>query len=90
MAAVLDDGRYDAHVERIAAWRGRSRRLRYAIYFVVAALIAWSIEAIVVGDTDWNRLSWEGVFKAAGRFIADRTRRRPAVIPTTTTASSRG
>jgi phosphonate transport system permease protein len=70
VAAVLDQHRYDAEVERIAAWRAKSRRLRYAVYFVVTALIAWSVEAIVVGDTDWDRLSWEGVRSAALRFVA--------------------
>jgi len=69
VAAVPED-RYDAQVERITAWRAKSRRLRYAIYFVVAALIAWSVEEIAVGDTDWDRLSWSGVWTAAMRFIA--------------------
>jgi len=68
LATALDD-RYDAHVERIAAWRAKSRRLRYAIYFVLVALIFWSVEEILVGDTDWDRLSWSGVWTAAMRFI---------------------
>jgi phosphonate transport system permease protein len=61
---------YDAHADRIAAWRSRSRRMRYTIYFLIAALIAWSIEAIVIGDTDWDRISWASMLKAARQFMA--------------------
>jgi phosphonate transport system permease protein len=70
MAAVTDLSRYDDHVARIATWRNRSRRIRYTAYFVIAALIAWSIEAIVVGDTDWSRISWAGMLKSASQFMS--------------------
>lgn len=70
MAAVADLSRYDGHAERIAAWRNRSRRVRYTAYFIIAALIAWSIEAIVVGDTDWSRISWASMLKSAGQFMS--------------------
>lgn len=70
MATGIDAARYDAEVERIARWRARSRRTRYTLYFVVAALIAWSVEAIVVGDTDWDRISWTSMAQTAGRFLA--------------------
>jgi len=70
MAALADLSRYDRHVERIAVWRNRSRRIRYATYFIITVLIAWSIEAIVVGDTDWSRISWASMLKSASQFMS--------------------
>ncbi len=70
MAALADLSRYDRHVERIAVWRNRSRRMRYATYFIITVLIAWSIEAIVVGDTDWSRISWASMLKSASQFMS--------------------
>ena len=70
MAANVDLSRYDAEVENLAAWRARSRRVRYAIYFVILAFIAWSVEAIVIGDTDWSRITWASMVATARRFIA--------------------
>jgi phosphonate transport system permease protein len=70
MAAVADLSRYDNQAARIATWRNRSRRIRYTAYFAIAALIAWSIEAIVVGDTDWSRISWAGMLKSARQFMS--------------------
>ena len=60
------------HAERIAALAAarRGQRLwRYSRYALIAAMVAWSVEAIVVGDTDWSRITAEGVAKAAWRFI---------------------
>lgn len=70
MAAHADLSRYDGEVEKLAAWRSRSRRVRYTIYFLIAVLIAWSVEAIVVGDTDWSRITWASMMATAKRFIA--------------------
>jgi len=70
MAALANLSRYDHHVERIAVWRNRSRRIRYATYFIITVLIAWSIEAIVVGDTDWSRISWTSMLKSASQFMS--------------------
>lgn len=70
MAATTDLSRYDAEVEKLAAWRTRSRRVRYTIYFLIFALIVWSVEAIVVGDTDWSRITWASMLATAKRFIA--------------------
>lgn len=60
---------HDDHVDRLVGARRRARRLRYALYLVIAAIVAWSVEAIIVGDTDWDRISGAGVAKAAARFI---------------------
>ncbi len=69
MSAVLASPNHDDRIEALAAARRRARTLRYAVYLVVAAVVAWSVEAIVVGDTDWSRISVAGVAKAAWRFI---------------------
>lgn len=61
------------HADRIAqldvarrrAWRWRM--LRWAL---VVLVVGWSVEAIVVGDTDWSRISAAGVASAASRFVA--------------------
>jgi phosphonate transport system permease protein len=69
MSAVLAPRSHEDRIEALAAARRRTRTLRYAVYLVVAAVVAWSVEAIVVGDTDWSRISAAGVAKAAWRFI---------------------
>lgn len=76
MAAVLPDTARTAgagpHAERIAALfaaRRRARLMRYARNGLIALIVAWSVEAIVVGDTDWTRITAEGVWKSALRFI---------------------
>ena len=70
MSATAETQRHDAFIEHIAAWRAKARRIRYTVYFLIAALVAWSIEAIVVGDTDWNRISWSSMAASAARFLA--------------------
>jgi len=67
---VSDLSRYDNHAARIAAWRNRSRRVRYICYFLITALIVWSVEEIVVTDTDWSRISWESMLRSAQQFMS--------------------
>jgi phosphonate transport system permease protein len=69
MAAVLDLTRHAARIAQLDAARRQARWWRYGRYALIAAVVAWSVEAIVVGDTDWTRISWDGVRKAALRFI---------------------
>ena len=69
MAAVLASERHADKIAELAATRASARRWRYARYAAIAALVAWSVEAIVVGDTDWSRITLDGVLKAAWRFI---------------------
>lgn len=69
MSAVLAPRSHVERIDELAAARRRARLLRYAGYLGVAAIVAWSVEAIVVGDTDWTRISAQGVAKAAWRFI---------------------
>ncbi len=61
--------RHARHIEALAATRRSQRLWRYGRYLLIAALVAWSVEAIVIGDTDWSRITAEGVRKAAWRFI---------------------
>jgi phosphonate transport system permease protein len=69
MPAVLDAGRHAERIAQLDATRRSARLWRYLQYGVVALIVGWSVEAIVVGDTDWSRISAEGVAKAAWRFI---------------------
>jgi len=70
MTAATGLSRYDEQVAHIAAWRNRSRGIRYTAYFLITVLIAWSVEAIIVGDTDWSRISWAGMLKSASQFMS--------------------
>jgi phosphonate transport system permease protein len=69
MSAVLSPRSHADRIDELAAARRRTRLLRYAGYLGVAAVVAWSVEAIVIGDTDWTRINAAGVAKAAWRFI---------------------
>jgi phosphonate transport system permease protein len=69
MALALDTARHAARIAELDASRSRARLWRYGGYALIAALVAWSVEAIVIGDTDWTRITWAGVMSAAWRFI---------------------
>jgi phosphonate transport system permease protein len=60
---------HESLIAQLAASRRQARLWRYLRYGILALLVAWSVEAIVVGDTDWSRITWEGVLKSARRFI---------------------
>lgn len=66
---TLDSSRHAERIDALAAARKRARTWRWARYSIIAALVLWSVEAIVIGDTDWSRISGEGVWKSAWRFI---------------------
>ena len=59
----------DLRVAEIAAGRRRTRTVRYTGYFVIAALVLWSIEAIVIADTDWSRIFTGSLLTTLGRFL---------------------
>ena len=69
-AAVLDTARHAARIEQLNATMRRARTWRYLRYALIALVVGWSVEAIVVGDTDWSRITAEGLAKGAARFIA--------------------
>lgn len=69
MAVVLDSQRHAERIAQLDATRRSARLWRYLQYGVVALIVGWSVEAIVVGDTDWSRISAAGVASAAWRFI---------------------
>jgi phosphonate transport system permease protein len=58
----------DLRVADIAAGRQRRRRRRYVSYAVVLLAVAWSIEVIVVRDTDWSRIQMSSLLATAERF----------------------
>jgi phosphonate transport system permease protein len=59
----------DLRVESIVASRQRTRRVRYTLYVVVALAVLWSIQAIVVKDTDWSRISAGSLLDTVRRFF---------------------
>lgn len=73
----LADTRVDSmtadDLEQIAAsvsrWRSRSRRLRYGVYGLFVLVVLWSLQTIVINDTDWERINLGGIARAAGRFL---------------------
>ena len=69
-AAVLDTGRHAQRIQALEAARRRERTWRYLRYGLIALIVGWSVEAIVVGDTDWSRITLDGLAKGAARFVA--------------------
>jgi len=59
----------DARIEAIASERRHGRRVRFTIYFVALALVAWSVKAIVVDDTDWQRLFGSSLLSTLKSFL---------------------
>jgi len=69
MSAVLDIGLHAERIAQLDATRRSARAWRYLRYALITLVVGWSVEAIVVGDTDWSRISAAGVASAAWRFI---------------------
>jgi phosphonate transport system permease protein len=59
----------DLRVAQIAVGRRRTRTARYTTYFFILAAVAWSIEAILIADTDWDRILSGSLLKTLGRFL---------------------
>ncbi len=59
----------DARVESMALERRRGRFARFTIYFALVALVAWSVKAIVVDDTDWQRLFGASLLPTLKSFL---------------------
>jgi phosphonate transport system permease protein len=68
-AAWTGQANFEQLVNRVELWRGRTRRSRYALYALCGGVVIWSVEAILIGDTDWQRISLAGSFVAAARFL---------------------
>jgi phosphonate transport system permease protein len=50
--------------------RRKSRNLRLCVYFVLTALVAWSVQVTIIDDTDWERMGSLGnVMESANRFL---------------------
>ena len=56
-------------VESVQASRQKTRRLKFLTYAVILIAVAWSIEVIVVRDTDWSRISLSSLLDIAKRFV---------------------
>jgi phosphonate transport system permease protein len=55
-------------VDGIEASRQKSRRLKFLTSAVILIAVVWSIEVIVVRDTDWSRISLSSLLDSAVRF----------------------
>ncbi len=58
-----------ARADAIAAGRSRTRTRRFLTYFAIFALVAWTIEVIVISDTDWSRILTGSLLTTLGRFL---------------------
>jgi phosphonate transport system permease protein len=58
----------EAHVERITASRSRAWAIQVAVWTLGAALLAWAAMGILVGDTDWSRITSAGLVQSIARF----------------------
>lgn len=57
-------------VARILENRSKARMLRSILFFIVAALVIWSVKTTIVDDTDWERLAaGDGVLGTAAQFV---------------------
>lgn len=59
----------ELRVAEIASGRRRSRIARFSIYLVIAVFVAWSVEAIVIKDTDWSRILTGSLLTTLSRFL---------------------
>ena len=59
----------ELRVAEIAAGRRRTRAVRYSGYLLIAALVLWSVEAIVIADTDWSRILTGSLLTTLARFL---------------------
>lgn len=52
------------------AARRRRHGVQFAVFLVVMALVAWSVDVTIIQDTDWERMgSLAQVLESAGRFV---------------------
>jgi phosphonate transport system permease protein len=59
----------DARVAGVAQMRRRTWLVRALTYSMIAAAVLWSIQVIVIADTDWARLAGSSLGKTIGRFM---------------------
>ena len=58
-------------VDDIVNLRQKKQRMQFLFVLVLVALIAWSIKATVIDDTDWDRIgSFEDILKSTSHFFA--------------------
>ena len=68
MSAVALDA-LDARVEALEGRRRAGQRKRYGVYLLVVVAVLWSIEAIVVSDTDWSRILTGSLLTSMAKFL---------------------
>lgn len=58
-----------ARADAIAAGRSRTRARRFITFFAIFLLVAWTVEVIVISDTDWSRILTGSLLTTLGRFL---------------------
>ena len=71
----------------IAAGRRRGRALRSLAYLAIFGAVLWSIQVIMIADTDWARLAASSAGKTLASFLEFDYRLLPELVdPTIDTA----
>ena len=67
MSALADS--LDLRIDELARARRRGQVSRALLYLGIGALVLASLYAIVIGDTDWSRLTAASVARSLGHFL---------------------
>lgn len=67
--STLADGMLDGRIDAVVLARRRGHAMRALLYGAVGVAVLASLYAIVIGDTDWTRLTAASVGRSLGRFI---------------------
>lgn len=59
----------DAKTAHIASCSRRSRAARYGIYLAIFLVVAWSVDVLIIKDTDWARLGNGTVGRTVMQFL---------------------
>lgn len=67
MNGVVSDE--ENRVDRLLADNSKKRLLRYLIYLLIFMIVAWSVQRLIIHDTDWSRLGNGTVGKTVAQFL---------------------
>lgn len=59
----------DAKASQISTRRWHNRASRYVVSLIIFAIVAWSIDVLVIKDTDWTRLASGTVGRTVMQFL---------------------
>jgi len=78
--STIADGVLDGRIDAVVHERRRGHALRALLYGAVGAAVLASLYAIVIGDTDWTRLTAASVGRSLGRFLEFDTTLLPDLV----------